>query len=111
MTENGYQPTKGKLDKSKPPKQGSGVPRLNHKSMESKELLKGDLPPTPKRPPNPSTKTFDGLNDVGNTSSFYLEGDKLEVIRRKVNKSGSGAHIYVPSEWLDETVVVIRTGE
>ncbi|MCK5216582.1 MAG: DUF2080 family transposase-associated protein [Methanosarcinales archaeon] len=67
-------------------------------SMESNKLLDGELPKTPKRPPKPILKT-----------TFNTEG--LEVIRRKVNKSGSGAHVTIPKEWLDETVVIIRTGE
>lgn len=52
MESRGYQPTETKLDRSNPPKQGSGVPNLNHKSMESNEHFTGELPETPRRPPN-----------------------------------------------------------
>lgn len=37
--------------------------------------------------------------------------DGIEVIRRTVKKIGSGAHVTLPKEWMDETVVIIRTGE
>ena len=106
MTENGYQPTKGNLDKSKPPQQGSGVPsQIPYwvKSIESKEPLEGKLPKTPKRPPRSKTQSKITVNTEG------VEG--VEVIRRTVKKIGSGAHATLPKEWMDETVVVIRTGE
>jgi len=35
-----------------------------------------------------------------------IEGE--EVIERKVKSTGNGAHVYVPKEWLDSDVKVVR---
>ena len=37
---------------------------------------------------------------------FEIEGD--EVIERDVKATGNGAHVYLPKEWLDHTVKVVR---
>ncbi|MCK4818971.1 DUF2080 family transposase-associated protein [bacterium] len=58
----------------------------------------GNSPVILRRPPKRQSKT-----------TFNTEG--IEVIRRPVKKTGSGAHVTLPKEWLDETVVIIRTGE
>jgi|APHM01.1.fsa_nt_gi hypothetical protein len=38
---------------------------------------------------------------------FRIEGH--EVIEKEVSAHGNGAHAYVPSEWLDENVKIVRT--
>jgi len=35
-----------------------------------------------------------------------IEGD--EVIEREVKATGNGAHVYLPKEWLDSTVKIVR---
>ena len=37
---------------------------------------------------------------------FEIEGD--EVIERDVKATGNGAHAYLPKEWLDHTVKIVR---
>ena len=86
---------------TKPPRQGSGVP-WGTRDRELGEHIGMNIPTTK---PNP----FKNMKKKPTKTTFSTGG--IEVIRRTVKKSGSGAHIYVPKEWLDETVVVIRTGE
>jgi putative transposon-encoded protein len=38
---------------------------------------------------------------------FKIEGH--EVVEKEVSSHGNGAHVYVPKEWLGETVKIIRT--
>jgi hypothetical protein len=37
---------------------------------------------------------------------YEIEGD--EVIAREVKATGNGAHVYLPKEWLDHTVKIVR---
>ncbi|WP_435197650.1 DUF2080 family transposase-associated protein [Natronomonas sp. EA1] len=37
---------------------------------------------------------------------FEIAGE--EVIEREVKATGNGAHVYLPKEWLDDTVKVVR---
>lgn len=37
---------------------------------------------------------------------YEIEGD--EVLEREVKATGNGAHVYLPKEWLDYTVKVVR---
>ena len=39
---------------------------------------------------------------------FEIAG--AEVIEREVTETGNGAHVYVPKDWLDSTVKVVRIG-
>ena len=32
-----------------------------------------------------------------------------EVVEKEVSGHGNGAHVYVPKEWLEETVKIVRT--
>ena len=32
-----------------------------------------------------------------------------EVVEKEVSGHGNGAHVYVPKEWLGETVKIVRT--
>jgi putative transposon-encoded protein len=32
-----------------------------------------------------------------------------EVVEKEVSSHGNGAHVYVPKEWLGETVKIVRT--
>ena len=38
---------------------------------------------------------------------FSIEGHK--VVEKEVSGHGNGAHVYVPKEWLGETVKIVRT--
>jgi hypothetical protein len=38
---------------------------------------------------------------------FRIEGH--EVVEKEVSGHGNGAHVYVPKEWLEETVKIVRT--
>ena len=38
---------------------------------------------------------------------FSIEGH--EVVEKDVSSHGNGAHVYVPKEWLEETVKIVRT--
>jgi len=40
---------------------------------------------------------------------YEIEGD--EVIEREVKATGNGAHVYLPKEWLDHSVKVVRIPE
>ncbi|WP_135823216.1 DUF2080 family transposase-associated protein [Halostella litorea] len=40
---------------------------------------------------------------------YEIEGD--EVIEREVKATGNGAHVYLPKEWLDHTVKVVRLSQ
>jgi putative transposon-encoded protein len=37
---------------------------------------------------------------------FKINGH--EVIEKDVSEHGTGAHVYVPKEWLDDTVKIVR---
>lgn len=37
---------------------------------------------------------------------FKIDGH--EVIEKDVSEHGTGAHVYVPKEWLDDTVKIVR---
>jgi len=41
------------------------------------------------------------------TDEYRINGH--EVVEKDVSQHGNGAHVYVPKEWLDETVKVVRT--
>ena len=38
---------------------------------------------------------------------FSIEGH--EVVEKEVSGHGNGAHVYVPKNWLGETVKIVRT--
>jgi putative transposon-encoded protein len=40
---------------------------------------------------------------------FRINGH--EVVEKDVSEHGNGAHVYVPKEWLDDTVKVVRTSK
>ncbi len=40
---------------------------------------------------------------------YEIEGD--EVVEREVKATGNGAHVYLPKEWLDQKVKVVRVPE
>ncbi|WP_436903804.1 DUF2080 family transposase-associated protein, partial [Halovenus halobia] len=44
---------------------------------------------------------------IPGVDKFSIEGH--EVVEKEVSSHGNGAHVYVPKEWLKETVKIVRT--